>query len=169
MGLDCNISLKTVTSESALLFFSRKVEELYHCRTELVPVDTGDALSHYFDSVIMAKDLEVLDEDYVGIMAGSSVVGEDFTVSPICELGEIRVHEADIKLDKPVIPVYPVSAYTTFRHFVMPMIRNFFRSGNIHQVVDLNNQMNDSYTLLDGAAFRNKLQPAGGYEMGVLQ
>lgn len=82
----------------------------------------------------MALSKAVEDCDIVVINAGSSAGSEDYTSSLIKELGEVWVHGIVIKPGKPAIlgaingkpvvgiPGYPVSAYMTFRHFVMPMI-----------------------------------------------
>lgn len=74
------------------------------------------------------------ENDIVIINAGSSAGSEDYTASLIAELGEVWVHGIDIKPGKPAIlgaiggkpvvgiPGYPVSAYMTFKHFVVPML-----------------------------------------------
>lgn len=76
----------------------------------------------------------VKENDFVVINAGSSAGSEDFTASLIKELGEVWIHGIDIKPGKPAIlgaidqkpvvgiPGYPVSAYMTFKHFVIPML-----------------------------------------------
>lgn len=76
----------------------------------------------------------VKENDFVVINAGSSAGSEDYTASLIKELGEVWIHGIDIKPGKPAIlgaiegkpvvgiPGYPVSAYMTFKHFVIPMI-----------------------------------------------
>ncbi len=76
----------------------------------------------------------VQENDIVIINAGSSAGSEDYTSSLIAELGEVWVHGIDIKPGKPTIlgaiedvpvigiPGYPVSAYMTFKHFVMPLL-----------------------------------------------
>lgn len=76
----------------------------------------------------------VSENDIVVINAGSSAGSEDFTAALIAELGEVWVHGIDIKPGKPSIlgavggkpvvgiPGYPVSAYMTFKHFVVPML-----------------------------------------------
>ena len=74
------------------------------------------------------------ENDIVIINAGSSAGSEDYTATLIAELGEVWVHGIDIKPGKPAIlgaiggkpvvgiPGYPVSAYMTFKHFVVPML-----------------------------------------------
>lgn len=76
----------------------------------------------------------VRENDIVIINAGSSAGSEDYTAALIAELGEVWVHGIDIKPGKPAIlgaiegkpvvgiPGYPVSAYMTFKHFVVPML-----------------------------------------------
>lgn len=82
----------------------------------------------------------VSENDIVIINAGSSAGREDYTASLIAELGEVWVHGIDIKPGKPTIlgaideipvigiPGYPVSAYMTFKHFVVPMLSPTKRS-----------------------------------------
>lgn len=72
--------------------------------------------------------------DIVVINAGSGKGSEDYTARAIAELGEVVFHSVAIKPGKPVIagfindtpvfgiPGYPVSAYLTFRLFVLPVI-----------------------------------------------
>lgn len=76
----------------------------------------------------------IKENDIVIINAGSSAGSEDYTAALIRELGEVWIHGIDIKPGKPAIlgsienvpvigiPGYPVSAYMTFKHFVMPLI-----------------------------------------------
>lgn len=96
-------------------------------RFPIVP-DNRDALKQAIMAAIASSDLVIT-------IAGSSAGSEDFTVGLIRELGEVWVHGIDIKPGKPAIlgaidgkpvigvPGYPVSAYMTYRHFVMPLIR----------------------------------------------
>ncbi|MCK8061130.1 MULTISPECIES: molybdopterin biosynthesis protein [unclassified Fusibacter] len=84
--------------------------------------------------LLEALKTAVSENDIVIINAGSSAGSEDYTASLIRELGEVWVHGIDIKPGKPAIlgainevpvigiPGYPVSAYMTFKHFVMPML-----------------------------------------------
>ncbi len=72
--------------------------------------------------------------DIVVINAGSSAGSEDYTVGLVRELGEVFVHGIAIKPGKPTIigqidgkavigiPGYPVSAFISFREFVVPLI-----------------------------------------------
>lgn len=86
-------------------------------------------------TLLRAALLKATEEnDIVIINAGSSAGSEDYTASLIAELGEVWVHGIDIKPGKPAIlgaisgkpvvgiPGYPVSAYMTFKHFVVPML-----------------------------------------------
>lgn len=78
----------------------------------------------------------VRENDLVVINAGSSAGSEDYTAALMKELGEVWIHGIDIKPGKPAIlgaidqkpvvgiPGYPVSAYMTFKHFVVPMLEN---------------------------------------------
>lgn len=90
----------------------------------------------------------VSENDIVVINAGSSAGSEDFTAALIAELGEVWVHGIDIKPGKPSIlgavggkpvvgiPGYPVSAYMTFKHFVVPMLsRTPYTSTSIEAVL----------------------------------
>ncbi len=88
----------------------------------------------------LALKKAVAENDIVIINAGSSAGSEDYTASLIAELGEVWVHGIDIKPGKPTIlgaidkvpvigiPGYPVSAYMTFKHFVMPLLDPMKRS-----------------------------------------
>lgn len=72
--------------------------------------------------------------DIVIINAGASLGSEDYTAPVIEDIGEVFVHGVNIRPGKPVIlgliggkpiigiPGYPVSAFLTFRLFVMPLI-----------------------------------------------
>ena len=74
------------------------------------------------------------ENDVVVISAGSSAGSEDFTSTVIDELGELILHGISIKPGKPTIfgeidckavigiPGYPVSAFISFREFVLPLI-----------------------------------------------
>lgn len=74
------------------------------------------------------------ENDIVVISAGSSAGSEDFTSTVIGELGELILHGISIKPGKPTIfgqidgkavigiPGYPVSAFISFREFVLPLI-----------------------------------------------
>jgi putative molybdopterin biosynthesis protein len=76
----------------------------------------------------------VSENDVVVINAGSSAGTEDYTVGLVRELGEVFVHGVAIKPGKPTIigriqgkpvvgiPGYPVSAFISFREFVVPLI-----------------------------------------------
>jgi putative molybdopterin biosynthesis protein len=76
----------------------------------------------------------VAENDVVVINAGSSAGSEDYTVGLIRELGEVFVHGVAIKPGKPTIigkiqgkpvigiPGYPVSAFISFREFVVPLV-----------------------------------------------
>ncbi len=76
----------------------------------------------------------VEENDIVVINAGSSAGSEDYTVGLIRELGEVYVHGVAIKPGKPTIigkikgkavvgiPGYPVSAFISFKEFVVPLI-----------------------------------------------
>jgi len=79
--------------------------------------------------------LKAVDEnDMVVINAGSSAGSEDYTADLIRELGEVFVHGIAIKPGKPTIlgriknkaiigiPGYPVSAFISFRAFVIPFV-----------------------------------------------
>lgn len=96
------------------------------CRYEPV-IDNPD--------LIRAAILKAVDEnDMVIVNAGSSAGSEDYTSSLIRELGEVHVHGIAIKPGKPTIlgsienkpvigiPGYPVSAFLSFRAFVVPLI-----------------------------------------------
>lgn len=85
--------------------------------------------------LLRAAFLKAVDEnDMVVINAGSSAGSEDYTASLIKELGEVFVHGIAIKPGKPTIlgkingkavigiPGYPVSAFLSFRAFVIPLI-----------------------------------------------
>lgn len=88
------------------------------------------------DKVLLREALKkaVAENDIIVINAGSSAGSEDHTAALIRELGEVWIHGIDIKPGKPAIlgsisgkpvvgiPGYPVSAYMTFKHFVVPMI-----------------------------------------------
>lgn len=88
------------------------------------------------DKILLKEALlkAVSENDIVIINAGSSAGSEDYTSSLIAELGDVWVHGIDIKPGKPTIlgeinqtpvigiPGYPVSAYMTFKHFVMPLL-----------------------------------------------
>lgn len=94
-----------------------------------------------YDPVIDDRDLLrnailklVEENDIVVINAGSSAGSEDYTVGLIRELGEVYVHGVAIKPGKPTIigkidgkpvigiPGYPVSAFISFKEFVVPLI-----------------------------------------------
>lgn len=76
----------------------------------------------------------VQENDIVVINAGSSAGSEDYTVGLVRELGEVFVHGVAIKPGKPTIigqidgkavigiPGYPVSAFISFREFVVPLV-----------------------------------------------
>lgn len=76
----------------------------------------------------------VSENDVVVINAGSSAGSEDYTVGLIRELGEVFVHGIAIKPGKPTImgkvhgkpvvgiPGYPVSAFISFKEFVLPLV-----------------------------------------------
>lgn len=84
-----------------------------------------------------AIERAVKENDIIVINAGSSAGSEDYTSDIIRELGEVFVHGISIKpgkptilgkiKDKPVIgiPGYPVSAFISFREFVVPLISNY--------------------------------------------
>jgi len=90
-------------------------------------IDDRDLLKEAF--------LKAADEnDIVVINAGSSAGSEDYTADLIRELGEVYVHGIAIKPGKPTIlgrinnkaiigiPGYPVSAFISFRAFVIPLV-----------------------------------------------
>lgn len=72
--------------------------------------------------------------DIVIIIAGSSAGAKDFTFHAISDLGDVFVHGINIRPGKPLIlgmvkekpvvgiPGYPVSAFLTFKLFIMPLI-----------------------------------------------
>lgn len=76
----------------------------------------------------------VEENDITVINAGSSAGSEDYTVNLIRELGDVYIHGIAIKPGKPTIigkiahkpvvgvPGYPVSAYITFKTFVLPLL-----------------------------------------------
>lgn len=113
-------------------------------RYPIVPDDKGKLRE--------ALQKAVDENDIVIINAGSSAGSEDYTASLIKELGEVWVHGIDIKPGKPAIlgvingkpvvgiPGYPVSAYMTFKHFVVPMLsrtpyKPVFRDAILSQAV----------------------------------
>ena len=75
--------------------------------------------------------------DIVIINAGSSAGTHDYTVHIIRELGKVFTHGVALKPGKPTIlgeiegtpvigiPGYPVSAYVSFKEFVVPVINSF--------------------------------------------
>ncbi len=79
----------------------------------------------------------VIDSDIVLVNAGSGRGSEDFTLTALKELGEVLVSGISMKPGKPLIisfiddkpvlgiPGYPVSAFLTFKLFVVPMIARF--------------------------------------------
>lgn len=98
-------------------------------------------LAKRYEPVIDDRDLLrqailqlVSENDVVVINAGSSAGSEDYTVGLIRELGEVFVHGIAIKPGKPTImgkingkpvvgiPGYPVSAFISFKEFVLPLV-----------------------------------------------
>jgi len=87
----------------------------------------------------------VEENDMVVINAGSSAGSEDYTAALIKELGEVYVHGIAIKPGKPTIlgningkavigiPGYPVSAFLSFKAFVVPLIES---GGNLQSSQD---------------------------------
>lgn len=79
----------------------------------------------------------ISENDIVVINAGSSAGSEDYTCGLIEELGEVYVHGIAIKPGKPTIlgkiqgkpvigiPGYPVSAFISFREFVVPFVEGY--------------------------------------------
>ncbi|BES65056.1 molybdopterin biosynthesis protein [Gottschalkiaceae bacterium SANA] len=107
---------------------------------ENMVVEAG-GLAKRYEPVIDDKELLrqailqlVSENDVVVINAGSSAGSEDYTVGLIRELGEVFVHGIAIKPGKPTImgkidgkpvvgiPGYPVSAFISFKEFVIPLI-----------------------------------------------
>lgn len=97
------------------------------CRLPIVPDDREQLKAALLEATACA--------DLVVVLAGSSAGSEDHTAGLLRELGEVWVHGIDIKPGKPAvlgaiggtpavgIPGYPVSAYMTFRHVVLPLLR----------------------------------------------
>jgi len=109
-----------------------------------------------YEPVIDDRDLlksaiikAVSNNDIVVINAGSSAGTEDYTSEIIEELGEVYVHGIAIKPGKPTIlgkidnkpvigiPGYPVSAFISFKEFVVPFVQGYnnFSEKNYEEVV----------------------------------
>ncbi|OPX47149.1 molybdopterin biosynthesis protein [Clostridium thermobutyricum] len=83
--------------------------------------------------------------DIVIINAGSSAGTHDYTVHIIRELGKVFTHGVALKPGKPTIlgeiedtpvigiPGYPVSAYVSFKEFVVPVINSFLNKNISYQ------------------------------------
>lgn len=83
--------------------------------------------------------------DIVIINAGSSAGTHDYTVHIIRELGKVFTHGVALKPGKPTIlgeiegtpvigiPGYPVSAYVSFKEFVVPVINSFLNKNTSYQ------------------------------------
>lgn len=110
---------------------------------ENMVIEAGGIPNRY-DIVIDDKELlraaiikAAHENDLVVINAGSSAGSEDYTVALIAELGEVYVHGIAIKPGKPTIlgkvngkpvigiPGYPVSAFISFREFVVPLVEGY--------------------------------------------
>lgn len=118
---------------------------------ETMYVPTGGMLPENADAMVMIEFSEKMEdevaiyrpasirENIVVINAGSSAGSEDYTCDIINEIGEVFVHGIAIKPGKPTIlgkingkpvigiPGYPVSAFISFREFVIPLISNHKR------------------------------------------
>lgn len=111
---------------------------------ENMVIEAGGIAKRY-DPVIDDRELLrnaiitlVKENDLVVINAGSSAGSEDYTVGLIRELGEVFVHGVAIKPGKPTIigriegkpvigiPGYPVSAFISFKEFVVPILTQGF-------------------------------------------
>ncbi len=83
--------------------------------------------------------------EIVIINAGSSAGTHDYTVHIIRELGKVFTHGVALKPGKPTIlgeiegtpvigiPGYPVSAYVSFKEFVVPVINSFLNKNTSYQ------------------------------------
>lgn len=90
-----------------------------------------------YDSIKSEIISAVNNSDIVIINAGSSAGTHDYTVHIIRELGKVFTHGVALKPGKPTIlgeisgtpvigiPGYPVSAYVSFKEFVVPVINSF--------------------------------------------
>lgn len=119
-----------IDSNSSL--FKAMVEEVGGiCKKYDIVKDNKDLLKLAITNAIKENDIVV-------ISAGSSAGSEDFTSTVISELGELILHGISIKPGKPTIfgqidnkaiigiPGYPVSAFISFREFVLPLITGKF-------------------------------------------
>jgi putative molybdopterin biosynthesis protein len=113
---------------------------------EAMVIEAGGIAKRYKpvkdDRILIKQAIEkaVEENDIVVINAGSSAGSEDYTCDIINEIGEVFVHGIAIKPGKPTIlgkingkpvigiPGYPVSAFISFREFVIPLISNHKRA-----------------------------------------
>lgn len=110
--------------------FENMVKEAGGIPKRYAPVaDDRDLLRRAFLKAVEENDMVVIN-------AGSSAGSEDYTASLIGELGQVYIHGIAIKPGKPTIlgnikgkavigiPGYPVSAFLSFKAFVVPLIEN---------------------------------------------
>ncbi|MGB3368870.1 MAG: molybdopterin biosynthesis protein [Acidaminobacteraceae bacterium] len=131
------------------------------------------------------------ENDIVVISAGSSAGSEDFTSTVIDELGDLILHGISIKPGKPTIfgeidgkavigiPGYPVSAFISFREFVLPLINGKYNEKKALEKAILSKRVVSSLKhlefvrvklgIIDGKLIASPLSRGAGVTMSLVK